>query len=501
MTLRHRLLLVYLLVLLLSAATVGVAIFELQHAHRIIGDLQAWNGLMLKFEKLRSRWPPPDDAAQDYYDLKDELARLFLFVAQGAPSSEENPIPVIPRELANRVREKLSLVHRAYDQWSRLPPEERTTENNEKVRMALDGLKAILESELLMLNMEADTQSIRSRILLVIVGFLMLLHVVTIGSLLRRWLLWPMERLNRQVEALARDQAPSEPLLTSPLEMARLAAAMDRARLSLGSMRQQLLDAERLTVIGQMAAQLAHNLRNPLASIRAAAQLTLRQSEEAHKIEVRMSDIMASVDRLNRWVMGLMEVARRDPTLTHEADVVPTILQAAEAVAGELVPKGLVLQVNTPDQGLVCAHDPATLEHALVAMLVNAIEASPLEGAIQVDVERVSAPEAGDLCRISVRDQGAGLPVDWPERIFEFSYSTKQTGMGLGLALARQALQRQGGATYARNHPEGGALVCVELPVHRESAIAASAPCVSAGLVSSDLPAAEAILNTPAPGR
>ena len=61
---------------------------------------------------------------------------------------------------------------------------------------------------------------------------------------------------------------------------------------------------------------------------------------------------------------------------------------------------------------------------------------------------------------------GSGLPRDEPERIFEFSYSTKQRGMGLGLALARQALQRQGGSAHAFNNEHGGATVYIELPVN-----------------------------------
>jgi signal transduction histidine kinase len=326
----------------------------------------------------------------------------------------------------------------------------------------------VLDYERYKLDLQADNQNIRTRILLVIVGFMMLLHVLVIGTLLRRWLLWPMEQLNRQVEALARDQPPDEPLLASPREMARLAGALDRARVSLGALRRQLLDAERLTVIGQMAAQLAHNLRNPLASIRAAAQVTLRQPGEADSLRQRMSDIMTSVDRLNRWVMGLMEVARRDPTLTKQSDVVPAVLQAAEAVAGEVAAKEIVLEVDAPPEGLVCSHDPATLEHALVAMLVNAVEASPLGGRIQVSVAAVPHnSSSATVCRIAVCDRGSGLPDD-PERIFEFSYSTKQRGMGLGLALARQALNRQGGSIRAFNNPQRGATVCVELPIDRE---------------------------------
>jgi len=483
MTLRHRLLLVYLIVVLLSGAVVGAAVFEIQHAHRIMRELQAWNSLVLNVEKLKSRWPPPPDVPLDYYDLKDELARQFLFVAPAAEEETYPPRAVLPRELADRVRQVLNETYRAYDQWCNLAPEVRP-EVTGMVKTPLDGLSRLLENELWKLNVQADTQANRSRILLVVVAFLTLFHVLTIGSLLRRWLLWPMERLNAQVEALARDEAPPEPLLTSPREMATLAGALDRARQSLSALRQQLLDSERLTIIGQMAAQLAHNLRNPLASIRAAAQVTARQHDDPASLQRRMGDIVASVDRLNRWVMGLMEVARRDPTQTRKVDVVPTVFRAVEAVSSELVPKELKLEVDTPGDGIVCTHDPSTLEHALVAMLVNAIEASPLCGCLHVRVEVAGGPQDA-TCRISVIDQGAGVPADEPDRIFSFSYSTKQKGVGLGLALARQALTRQGGSTHAFNNPDRGATVYVELPIHCRPDSAGPAAPAAPDMVSS----------------
>jgi signal transduction histidine kinase len=156
-------------------------------------------------------------------------------------------------------------------------------------------------------------------------------------------------------------------------------------------------------------------------------------------------------------------------------DVVPTLYRVRDAVKSDLSAKEVRLTLTVPTEGLSCAHDPATLEHALLAMVVNAIEASPLGGEIELRAEQGTArPQNGaverrdsniKVCRISVYDRGIGLPMDQPEKVFDFSYSTKQKGMGLGLALARQALQRQGGVAHAENNPEGGAHVFVELPL------------------------------------
>jgi signal transduction histidine kinase len=247
--------------------------------------------------------------------------------------------------------------------------------------------------------------------------------------------------------------------------MAKLAREMDRARISLRQLRTQLLDAERLTTIGQFAAQLAHNLRNPLASIRAIAQVTASKQPYQAQIAETMNEIMVSVDRLDRWVARLMEVARGSPTPTQNVNIVPTLHHVRAALVSDLAAKDLTLTIDAPGDGIVCPHDPQTLEHALIAMVTNAIEASPLGGTIDVRAIRLHLDDGKPYCRIGVRDHGDGLPAEDPEQVFEVTYSTKLRGMGLGLALARQALKRQGGSAHAENNPDGGATIYIELPI------------------------------------
>ncbi|MBP7933172.1 MAG: HAMP domain-containing histidine kinase [Phycisphaerae bacterium] len=455
MTLRHRLLLVYLIVVLLSAATVGVAIFELEAARRIYGALQPLGDIALGAQKLQSVLPRGGEP------LTDAVGGDFenLLAGQNIKLSE-----VADYRNVDDLRQALITLSLRFQRWRSAPAED-AAEQAPGVRGALLMYSQLVDENLLRLQGEASLQELRKQILLSVVLVLTVLHVAVIAGLIKRWLLRPMERLGRQVEALARDESPREPLLTSPREMAALAEALDRAHRSLRAMRQQLIDSERLTTIGQFAAQLAHNLRNPLASIRATAQLTARHQKDVPETRQRMEELIASVDRMNHWIAGLMEVAKERPTPAQNMNVVPTLERVRDALAAEVTAKELKLTVAAPEEGLACIHDPATLEQALVAMVTNAIEASPLGEVIEVRAERVGSSPAGEKCRITVRDHGCGLPADAPERIFEFSYSTKQRGMGLGLGLARQALQRQGGSAHAENNPEGGASVYVELPM------------------------------------
>ena len=453
MTLRFRLLLVYAIVVLLSVATVAIAIYELGRSHQLMRELQDWNALVLNVQKLKAASPID-------VDLNELVVQQYVYLG----AYFDRPPAYLD---VDRVRRALNTIQDHYRTWLQLPAEQRASWEV-LVAEALGRLASVLDEELEKLNAEADKQGLHIQILLATVIGLTVVHVALIGSLLRRWLLQPMERLGAQVQALARDEPPHLPLITSPREMADLAAALEAARCSLGAMRARLIESERLTTIGQFAAQLAHNLRNPLATMRATAQLAVRRHGDRDDLRDGMREIIASVDRLDRWIAGLMEVAREGPTPTREADVRPVVRRVADALEAELEKKELTIDLDLPDAPLICMHDPATLEHALVAMLVNAIEAAPLGGRIGLYTARVVPADASDqetVCRIEVRDGGKGLPVERPECIFEFSYSTKAHGMGLGLALARQALQRQGGRAGACNNSDGGATVYVELPI------------------------------------
>lgn len=465
MTLRFRLLLVFLMVVLMGAAMVLIVIYESEHARRVYGALQAWNEMALAAEKLNTALSSPAGPATSRE--QDEFAAHIASQRRKLSEVEEY-------RNVDDIRGSLYTLDRQFRDWCKLAPDRQLAELG-ALREAERGYLELVEAVLVELKEEKSNQETRKQLLLVVEICLTVLYVVAIGTLLRRWLLRPMEQLNRQVAALARDEPPSEPLLTTPQEMANLAQALEHARQSLDALRQRLLESERLTTIGQVAAQLAHNLRNPLASIRAAAQFTARHVPEDSDDRQRMEECIASVDRMNRWIAGLMEVAKEKPTPIQPADVLPTLERVVEAVNPDLAAKELELVLETFAPELICAHDPATLEHALIAMVVNAIEASPLGATIRLRAEVMSPPDGdvaadtssgqGWFCRISVIDQGAGLPPDEPERVFDYAYSTKQRGMGLGLALARQALKRQRGSAHAFNNPDGGATVYVELPL------------------------------------
>ncbi len=474
MTLRRRLLLVYLVVVLLSCTTVGVAVVELRHSRAVISDLERWQDIMLNVQRANTAFE------------RETVVRLL-----GGPASrpvwlqtEEASFTTLLQRLRmsypdfDEIRYAFNRLLDEYDVWRRQdrPPGPAAIEQAENVRGWLRALTWRIKNRMDESLATSQEQDERVVVLLVAVLLLTAVHLAIVGAILRRWLLRPLEQLGRQVAALGRGQAPAEPLVATPPEFADLAAAMEQARLSLDDLRRRLMESERMTTVGQLAAQLAHNLRNPLASIRAAAQVASKRGRVDDYAQKRLDEIIAAADRLARWVVGLTEFVRPRSTRLEPADVTPLLHHVRDALVNELSAKDLTFEVIAPPEGIAIPHEPPSLEQALVAVAVNAIEASPVGGRIVAKAEWVRSNADAPLCSISIADQGPGLPEGPPDQVFELSFTTKQTGMGIGLSLARQAVVRHGGTVVARANAGGGTVIEFRIPATRPEPNPADAP-------------------------
>lgn len=467
MTLRRRLLLVYLVIVVLSCVTGGIAVNELLYSRQVVDDLERWQDIMLNVERLRtafarelllrptSRAVTPSEPEPDEEELEQSFTVLI-----GRIRKVYRPYP----DFLN-AHVTMSKLQEYYNEWRRLWPGNgpKAEEQTRLVQASLRFLTDQIDNQRKSLTKSAHTQNQRTLTLLIAVVALTIIHLAVVGAILRRSLLRPMERLGRQVAALGRDAPPPEPLLDSPAELADLAEALEHARVSLDEYRRRLVESERLTAIGQLAAQLAHNLRNPLASIRAAAQIAGRQGNVDDYARKRLDEIVAATDRLTRWVTGLTEFARPQIAPMEPRDLAPLLEQVRESVTAELAAKDLRIEVVVPPDGLMIPHEPSSLEQAVFAAVMNAIEASPVGGTIRLQAEW-HRDESPPYCCLRVTDSGAGLPEGPPEQVFESHFTTKPAGMGLGLALARQAVRRHGGIVTARANPEGGAIIEFRLP-------------------------------------
>jgi two-component system sensor histidine kinase HydH len=234
----------------------------------------------------------------------------------------------------------------------------------------------------------------------------------------------------------------------------------------------EALRAEQLAAVGQMAAGMAHELRNPLTSmkilVQAASGRGLPASLEGRDLAVLEDEIT----RLEDSIRTFLDFARPPQPEKRPLDAREAIQQITTLVSGRATQQGVEVTVTMPPEPVLIRADQGQIRQVVLNLLLNALDAVAPGGSIQV---RLSGPDAGTLgfrpsrrpkrLRLTVADTGCGLPSDLGEQIFEPFVSTKVTGIGLGLSICKRIVEAHDGEIQASNRPRGGALFTVRLPL------------------------------------
>ncbi|HEV7705406.1 MAG TPA: ATP-binding protein, partial [Gemmatimonadaceae bacterium] len=224
----------------------------------------------------------------------------------------------------------------------------------------------------------------------------------------------------------------------------------------------QLVQSEKLASIGEMAAAVAHGIRNPLASLRAAAQVALRHPESAASRE-HLGVIIEEVDRLDRRVSHLLSFSKpapfhplRESVARLIEDLLPPF---TELLREKRVMLELALAPGLPDVRV----DPMQLEQALVEVVSNALDAMPSGGTLRISARSVRDGESWTVM-IEIVDTGVGIPERVLESVCEPFFTTRAEGTGLGLAIAKRYIEQNGGALELSSVVGTGTTVRIRLP-------------------------------------
>jgi signal transduction histidine kinase len=216
--------------------------------------------------------------------------------------------------------------------------------------------------------------------------------------------------------------------------------------------------AERLATIGQFAAGIGHELRNPLGVVESSAFLLARRLEQLKIADPGLSKhvekISIEVQRSNKTISDLLELARSRPLARHAVKAETLV---AHAISTASLPAGVDVEVSGA-AGASVDVDFDQMSRVLSNLLVNAGQAMNGKGRVWVDVRRDGARAV-----LRVRDEGPGVPADLRARIFEALFTTKAKGTGLGLALCRRIVDAHGG-TLTLEPSESGAIFQITIP-------------------------------------
>lgn len=295
---------------------------------------------------------------------------------------------------------------------------------------------------------------------------LLLAAVVQVPSIARHWI---VDRIDAQDQVLELSIFGGAGIIAGLLadreRMQRLRVETTRTELEgvyleLSRNVERLKKTERLTAAGQLSASLAHEIRNPLASISGAAGILARGHASAESRAECLEILTKESQRLNNLLTNFLEFARpRLPRLraTEPAAIVASVAALAQHAARS---RSVAVEVLTASPAPEVWCDPEQIKQLLLNLVLNAVQASPEGGRVEI---HCGASPAG--VNIEVRDQGPGIAPADRERIFEPFFTTKESGTGLGLAIAANIAEQHGGVLEVEENEPAGTVFRLVLPI------------------------------------
>ena len=246
-------------------------------------------------------------------------------------------------------------------------------------------------------------------------------------------------------------------------ETRRVARAFNTMVVSLRETLTRLAQKESLAAVGEFATSLAHEVRNPLTSVRLVLQKAKARSEDPKCSEL-ITTALSTLDGLNRTVSGALSVARSGLVKAETIDLRAPLEAAMRTAEPEFQAGGARLEPLETAAPVQVHGDAAALERLFLNLLRNAAQALGPDGRATVELDVV-----GGIATVLIADDGSGIPSEDLERVFEPFYSTRAEGTGLGLAIARQIVTAHGGEISIESEEARGTEVRIRLPLSRRT--------------------------------
>jgi signal transduction histidine kinase len=272
-------------------------------------------------------------------------------------------------------------------------------------------------------------------------------------------------RVQDMAQQLERDVAavhltPDGDLQRLDLQLQHVVQRVTVVTESLRQQEREMLRAQQLASVGQLAASVAHEVRNPLTSIKMLVEASMRSHRPKPITPESLNVIHGEILRLEQTVQSFLDYARPPALEWQRCDVREVVGHALDLIRARAQQQRVQLEVNVPATPCWADADPRQLCTVLVNLLINAMDAMPRGGMLAVDLTR----DTSAALRIAVTDSGTGIEADMLPRLFKPFASTKPTGSGLGLTVCKRIVEEHGGRLEATNRSQGGACFTIALP-------------------------------------
>lgn len=282
---------------------------------------------------------------------------------------------------------------------------------------------------------------------------------LVLSTILTRRITGPLERLSLAADEVSRgrfDQRVSE---SGPDELWRLGHAFNTMTESLHATLEKLSQREAVAAVGEFAASLAHEVRNPLTAIRLDLERAREKLDEPQSAAGLLGRALAEIDRLDATVSGSLRIARSGSLTLATVDMRQPLQDALAAAEPAFVGRDARLEpLHAPGAPVLVRGNAGALEQLFLNLLLNAAEALRPGGAARVAIEETSTE-----VRVTVHDDGPGIAPELLERIREPFFTTKENGTGLGLSIGQRIASAHGAELVLESSPGNGTTASVTL--------------------------------------
>lgn len=281
--------------------------------------------------------------------------------------------------------------------------------------------------------------------------------------LLNRWVVAPVASLRLAAKRIGGGDFAHRVPVNARDEIGLLSEEVNRMAALVSRMQEERIRRERLAAAGQMLRRLAHNLRNPLAGIRSLAELSREDASPDSEVCDAQNRIMSTVDHFERWLSDLLHRTSPVELRAERLDVGAWIRGVVAAHESAAAARSVRIEIEAAKAPRNASFDPGHLEQAISVLVSNAIDASPRGSTVRISVRTDGMSESWEL---RVEDEGPGVAPEIIDRIFEPHFTTKQGGVGIGLAFAREVAMVHGGEILVEPGCGGsGAAFVIRLPL------------------------------------
>jgi two-component system sensor histidine kinase HydH len=418
-------------------------------------------------------------------DLLDEIGRSFTQYQTELDQALKDPPNRSPRELLA---------------WAEAHPIKQVVE---PCQALLNANQEMMENNL----RESESMVRQAQMVLLLLGTLGPLGGILSGYALARRLYRSITRLQVRVQDVHSHLSPEVDLieLRPGASLDSLHDVMDRVQQHVKALveklqvqQREMVRSEQLVIVGQMASSIAHEIRNPLTAIKWLVEDALQHPEGFGTEDLRV--VQAEVRQMEKTVQGMLDFARPSsdsglgtgsaertnqlPTPSSAlraarapCDLRDLVRQALELIRARKRQLGITCELDLPDRPALANVDPGQFKSVLANLFFNALDAMPHGGRLTVRLTHgggrfpspgaaspgLPIPQSSGL-KLTVEDTGTGIPPEMLDRVFLPFTTTKATGTGLGLSVAKGVVEEHGGRLTAENRPEGGARFTVWLP-------------------------------------